>query len=75
MSIEYMGRRTVGFCVKNFKQLDPIPDEDTIDLARLNRHLAKINIRFVRENPVLLPTADRFTLAEALLITEVSAFD
>ncbi len=75
VSVEYMGRRTVGFCVKNFKQLDPIPDEDSIDLARLNSHLAEINNRFVRENPGLLPTADRFTLAEALLIPEFSAVD
>ena len=75
MSIEYKDRRTVGFCVKNFKQLDPIPDVDTIDLASLNSRLAEINTRFVRENPGLLPTADRFTLAEALLISEVSAVD
>lgn len=67
MSIEYKGRRTVGFCVNNFKQLDPIPDEDIIDLARLNRYLAEINIRFVHENTSLLPRAKRFTLAEALL--------
>ena len=75
MGVEYMGRRTAGFCVMNFKQLDPIPDEDTIDLVRLNSRLAEINAKFVRENSGLLPTADRFTLAEALLISEVSAVD
>ena len=67
ISTEYQGRRTVGFCVKNFKQLKPIPDEDIIDLAHLNRSLAETNIRFVQKNPNLLPSADRFTLAEALL--------
>jgi Fe-S-cluster containining protein len=71
-STEYKGRRAVGFCVKNFKQLDPIPDEDIIDLAHLNRSLAGINIRFVHENPNLLPPSKRFTLAEALLMSEPS---
>lgn len=73
VSTEYKGRRTVGFCVKNFKQLDPIPDEDIIDLAHLNRSLAEINIRFVHKNPNLLPPAKRFTIAEALLMSEPSS--
>ncbi len=67
-SIKYKGHRAVGFCVKNFKQLDPIPDEDVIDLAHLNRSLARINTRFVDKIPYLLPPAKRFTLAEALLM-------
>ena len=70
MGIDYRDHRTVGFCVKNFKQLDPIPDEDIIDLTHLNRFLTEINIRFVHQNPHLLPPANRFTVAEALLMSE-----
>jgi Fe-S-cluster containining protein len=69
-STEYRGHRAVGFCVKNFKQLDAIPDEDVIDLKHLNRSLAGINTRFVDKNPCQLPPAKRFTLAEALLMCE-----
>jgi hypothetical protein len=32
-STEYKGHRAIGCCVKNFKQLDSIPDEDVIDLT------------------------------------------
>jgi hypothetical protein len=69
MRTEYKGRCSVGFCVKNFKQLDPIPDEDIIDLVHLNRALDEINIRFVHKNANLLPPPKRFTLAEALLMS------
>ena len=72
VSTEYKGHRAVGFCVKNFRQLDPIPAEDIIDLAHLNRSLAAINTRFVDENPKLLPSAERFTISEALLLSELS---
>ena len=68
-STEYKGHRAVGFCVKNFKQLVAIPDEDIIDLTHLNKSLAEINIRFVDENRKLLPPAKRFILAEALLMS------
>jgi hypothetical protein len=71
-STEYKGHRAIGYCVKNFKQLDSIPDEDVIDLTHLNRSLAGINCRFVDENPDLLPPVQRFTLAEALLMSEPS---
>jgi hypothetical protein len=60
--------------VKNFKELDPIPDEDIMDLARLNRSLAGINTRFVNKYPYRLPPAERFTFAEAVLLSEPSKF-
>jgi len=65
---EYRGHRTVGFCTKNFKQTVPIPDEDIIDLAPLNRSLAEVNRRFVGRPALPLPPRMRFTIAEALLL-------
>ena len=65
---EYRGHRSVGFCGKNFKHLSPIPEEDIINLTRLNKTLAEINQRFVSEvNHPLLP-GGRFTIGEALLM-------
>lgn len=66
--IEYRGHRTVGFCIKNFKHPSPIPDEDIIDLAHLNRSLAEVNSRFVSEVAFLLAPGRRFTIGEALLM-------
>ncbi len=65
---EYRGHRSVGFCQKNFRHVSSIPEEDIIDLARLNSRLAAINRRFVRLTAQRLPPGDRFTVAEALLI-------
>ena len=65
---EYRGHRTVGFCTKNFKHPSPIPDEDVIDLALLNRSLARVNSRFVNGVALPLPPDKRFTIAEALLM-------
>jgi hypothetical protein len=68
MLTEYRGHRSVGFCVKNFQHLAPIPEEDIIDLAHLNSSLAAVNRRFVSEVGHLLLPGDRFTIAEALLM-------
>jgi Fe-S-cluster containining protein len=65
---EYRGHRTVGFCLKNFKQPAPIPEEDIIDLARLNRSLAEANRKFLSEVDLPLLPGKRFTIAEALLL-------
>lgn len=63
---EYRGRRTVGFCIKNFTPPAPIPAEDIIDLESLNRSLAEVNRKFV--DRLALPPGKRFTIAEALLL-------
>jgi Fe-S-cluster containining protein len=63
---EYRGHRTVGFCIKNFKHPAPLPDEDIIDLASLNRSLAEANRKFTGQ--IALPPRKRFTIAEALLL-------
>ena len=68
MLTEYRGHRSVGFCVKNFQHLAPIPEEDIIDLAHLNNSLAAVNRRFVSEVGHRLLPGDRFTIAEALLM-------
>ena len=65
---EYRGRRSIGFCQKNFRELSRIPPQDIIDLTSLNTSLAEINCRFVDKLAPLLPPAKRFTIAEALLI-------
>jgi Fe-S-cluster containining protein len=68
MLTEYKGRRSVGFCEKNFRGLSPIPEEDTFDLTQLNSTLAAINRRFVSEVAHRLPPGHRFTIAQALLM-------
>jgi hypothetical protein len=65
---EYRGHRSVGYCQKNFRHLSSFPEEDIIDLPRLNNRLAAINQRFVRQSAFRLPSGDRFTMAEALLM-------
>jgi hypothetical protein len=65
---EYRGHRTVGFCIKNFKHPAPIPEEDIIDLACLNRSLTEANSKFLSEvYPSLLP-GKRLAISEALLM-------
>ena len=64
---EYRGHRSVGACQKNFRHLSSIPEEDIIDLARLNSRLAAINSRFVRQTAHRQSPGDRLTMAEALL--------
>lgn len=65
---EYRGHRTVGFCIKNFKHPAPIPEEDIIDLARLNRSLAEVNRKFLSEVDLPLPPGKRITIGEALVM-------
>ena len=68
VSTVYRGHRSVGFCQKNFRHLSYIPAEDVIDLDQLNKRLAAINRRFVCQTEHRLPSAERFNIAEALLM-------
>jgi len=68
MLTAYRGHRSVGFCGKNFRHLSPIPEEDIIDLARLNNRLAAINRSFVSQTAHRPPSGDRFTIAQALVM-------
>jgi hypothetical protein len=68
MRTEYRGRRSIGFCDKNFQHLTPIPEEDVIDLTRLNTSLAAVNRRFVSALAHRLPPGKRFTIAQALVV-------
>jgi Fe-S-cluster containining protein len=68
VSTVYRGHRSVGFCQKNFRHLSYIPTQDVIDLDQLNNRLAAINRRFLSQIEHRLPSAERFNLAEALLI-------
>ena len=68
---EYRGHRSIGFCQKNFQNLPSLPDDDVIDLACLNGSLTSVNHRFVIEFADGLPPGKRFTIAEALLMSEL----
>jgi len=65
---EFRGHRTVGFCLKNFKHPTPIPEEDIIDLACLNRSLAEANSKFLSEVDLPLLPGKRLAIGEALLL-------
>ena len=67
MATEYRGQRSVGFCEKNFRHLSPIPEEDIIDLTRLNRTLVEINRRFLLAADLRVSPDHRFTIGEVLL--------
>ncbi len=65
---EYLGHRSVGFCLKNFQKLTVFPEDAVIDLEWLNSSLAAVNRRFVSRMDLRLPAGGRFTVAEALLM-------
>lgn len=69
MLVKYKDHRSVGFCEKNFRHVSSIPEEDTINLVKLNETLTAVNRRFVSKMGHRLPPGDRFTMAEALLMT------
>ena len=68
MATEYRGRRSVGFCEKNFRNPSPTPEEDIIDLNRMNHFLAKVNQSFVQAAVPPMSPGHRFTIGEALLL-------
>ena len=68
MAIEYRGKRSIGFCQKNFRKLDPIPDDAVLDLGSLNSNLAAINQSFVNEFSDRIGLSTRLSIGEALLL-------
>ena len=68
MGIEYRGNRSVGFCRKNFRKLNPIPDDAVIDLDCLNKNLAAVNQLFVKEFSGRIFLSPRLSIGEALLL-------
>jgi len=68
MQTTYRGHRSIGFCQKNFQNLDPIPDDAVIDLDDLNRELASVNKLFVEEFSDRMCLIPRFYIGEALLL-------
>jgi len=68
MRIEYRGHRSIGFCRKNFRKLDPIPDDTVIDLDCLNNSLAAVNRLFVNESSDRIGLSPRLSIGEALLL-------
>ena len=65
---EYRGRRTIGFCEKNFQHLSPIYEDDAINLAHLNNSLAAVNQSFISHFADRWSTDSRLSLSEALLM-------
>ena len=68
MRTEYRGNRFIGFCQKNFRNQDSIPDEAVIDLDDLNKNLAAVNQLFVDEFSDRMRLSPRFYIGEALLL-------
>jgi len=68
MRTEYRGHRSIGFCQKNFRNLNSIPDNAVIDLNKLNAELAALNRAFVDSCQGQAELRDRFTIGEALLL-------
>ncbi len=68
MAIEYRGKRSIGFCQKNFRKLDPVPDDAVLDLGWLNNNLAALNQSFINEFPGSIGLRPRLFIGEALLL-------
>jgi Fe-S-cluster containining protein len=68
MRNDYRGHRFIGFCQKNFRKLDPIPDDAVLDLGCLNNKLAAINRLFVNQFSDRMDLSPRLSIGEALLL-------
>jgi Fe-S-cluster containining protein len=68
MAIEYRGKRSIGFCQKNFRKLDPVPDDAVLDLGWLNNNLTALNQSFINEFPGSIGLRPRLFIGEALLL-------
>jgi len=68
MLSEYRGIRSIGFCQKNFQNIDPIPEDAVIDLDRINHTLAAVNCMFMDELTAGMRLTDRLFIAKALLL-------
>ena len=68
MLTEYRGRRAIGHCEKNFRNLSSIPEEDIIDLGRMNTALRTVNQHFSVKVAHVLPPATHLTMAQALTL-------
>jgi uncharacterized protein len=68
MAIEYRGKRSIGFCQKNFRKLDPVPDDAVFDLGWLNNNLTAINQMFINEFSDRMGLSPRLSIGEALLL-------
>ena len=66
--VEYRGHRSIGFCQHNFKNLDTVPEDATIELQSLNKSLTEINNQFIHESALPFSTGTRLSIGEALLL-------
>jgi Fe-S-cluster containining protein len=65
----YNQRLSIGHCRYNFKNMSSIPDDAVIDLDHINGALRAINASAASEMADVLQLSDRFSIAEALLLT------
>lgn len=68
MLTEYRGNRFIGFCQKNFRNLDRIPDDAVMNLDDLNNNLAAVNRLFVNEFADRIQLSPRISVGEALML-------
>ena len=68
MRIEYRGKQSIGFCQKNFRKLDSVPDDAVFDLGWLNNNLTAINQMFINEFSDRMGLSPRLSIGEALLL-------
>ena len=66
MALSYHGQKSVGCCQKNFRQSNIIPEDACIDLDRLNRRLASIDLHFRSEYRGEIELQKRYLIGEAL---------
>ena len=68
MLTEYRGNRFIGACQKNFRNLDPIPDDAVMNLDDLNNKLAAVNRLFVDELADRIQLSPRISIGQALML-------
>ena len=68
MTLSYRGQKSVGCCQKNFRQSTAIAEDACIDLDRLNRRLASIDLHFRSEYKGNIALKKRYLIGEALLL-------
>ena len=68
MLTEYRGNRFIGACQKNFRNIDPIPDDAVMNLDDLNNKLAAVNRLFVDELADRIQLSPRISIGQALML-------
>ena len=68
MRSEYRGRQSVGFCQKNFRTSETVPDDAVMDLDKLNAELIALNRALLVTYRGPLELRERYKIGQALLL-------